>query len=753
MGLSCDHTMWTVPKTGIAGGEVWAPQQMGGPNDGTAWGESIEESSIELKKKLEKSKAENSELQRLLIQLEVQMLSAQVSTDAFVDNDQVPEIVAELARQNQEYKEQAEKEKRSNAKLRAEIALMKQNMEAQGPRLETVDEVNLSQIDDLQRYIRSQAKEYVEGNAESSTQIAELRLELSDFQQKLAQVKRERDEIRRNAEAEIRSLQTNGNVTEKGTDSPLIHDSNDYARLREKWAIAEDRVAELEAYIRGNPAAAPKDIRDVLIQTSFELKNHQNSLEQLRQEHQKVVEFWDQCSSRLVATIQKHLVGRDFDRSPEKQIALDYTDQRKDSKCEVLPLCSASVTSSSMCDVLYSVLVDLRRFRMRVENWTLISSLNDTPGSQLCAIAGSGMGRHGGVSQEALTRHAAIQKNLDELKSSRKEIACCVMQIEKGLRDIHKELTPQVSELLGRTDPIKDRNLSKEAIIGLALTDASNVIPLSESSQIKGLCTLLQAEYSCDNLLASFVELPKIIKRMFDLSKEMISQDEVNNLLRDVQEVQRTAKAAENRHNFHVTLLQRRFEAMSKRWSSFGRLPKTSSFSSCEIVTTDNKTKAAPLAERRVKSEPFLGPEISDDSGSVAGSEDMAEGSEKTDVNAGDKAVRAHIRSIMKQMDAEDQFVNLGMSLKHNEQQLKEHMARLDQLEEHIVDLHVSRYQQKNNQRLVEKMDTTTAPWAIRNNQGNNRQQQGSNYRRQRSNRTANQKQGQERKLDRRLAS
>eukprot|EP00397_Hematodinium_sp_SG-2012_P008631 GEMP01008696.1.p1 GENE.GEMP01008696.1~~GEMP01008696.1.p1 ORF type:complete len:714 (+),score=132.82 GEMP01008696.1:106-2247(+) len=704
--------MWTVPNTGIAGGDVWGPSASNAQNTNftdTTWGDSIEESAAELKTKLQRANAENAELQRQLIQYEVQLLTAQVG-DAYIDDSAIPEIVSELGRQNQELKKAAEADAKLIKSLKDEVTSQKRQLDKKASQEPFT--VNASQVDDLQKYIRGQAKEFVEGKAEWSMQIAEMKY---DLEQKFEKLRREKDEAQRRHDLEIQQMQSqfrvndveNGGKVRTSEKDRVTMVPEDYERLREKWAVAENRVSELEMYIRGNPSVSPNDIRDTLIQTSFDMKKSESELAALQKRRQQSIEFWDQSCRRLIATIQKHLEGKEFNRGADKMLH----SVGNSPNYEAMPLSSALVTpngdtlgNDDAYSILHSVVVDLQRFLLAAEKTE--SSRSNSPQKALQRIGGTAI--NGTVCSAVLARHAAIQKSLDELKSSRKEIACAAMAIEKRSRDMVKDLKSQVSELLG-VEPIKNHDITTEAMIGLALSEVAKVLPLDENHQRKALCALRRAEFLNESLLRSFVELPEMLKKLFDLTKRVASQDEVNNLLRDVQEIQRSARAAENRHNFHVTLLQRRFEAMSKRWSS---LRRTEGFHS--DLTREKQVKPKLLLiDRRVNSEPMMGAVqkevVSDDSASVSrGSEESPENSQREEPLL--SVVRAEIRSIMKRDDCEDQFVNMGMFVRRHEEQIKEQMKRLDQLEEHIVDLHVSRYQEQNKMPVVEDIEATTVP-------------------------------------------
>jgi len=125
---------------------------------------------------------------------------------------------------------------------------------------------NSAREEELTQYIRSQGQEYVEGQAEWSRQIAEVK---SECLRELEKVKREKDEVERQARQEVMRLQQwlqrNGILDEDirtDGDSPSNRPGPwaagvgmaEHQHLQQKYASAEERIKQLEQYIKDQSA-------------------------------------------------------------------------------------------------------------------------------------------------------------------------------------------------------------------------------------------------------------------------------------------------------------------------------------------------------------------------------------------------------------------------------------------------------------------------------------------------------------------
>lgn len=191
-------------------------------------------------------------------------------------------------------------------------------------------------VEELNCYIRQQAQEYIEGQAEWSRQIAEVRSEAS---RELERVKRDKGEVERQARQELLRLQQRlreaglddrGSVTSTEVDSSprpsagswSTVNMEDFQQLHRKWTAAEDRARELEQYIKdqsakqmqsqADPQAQEKDeeirrLRQALAASASELRTANAELQALRARHQQKVLFWEHGAQRLAAAADAFL--------------------------------------------------------------------------------------------------------------------------------------------------------------------------------------------------------------------------------------------------------------------------------------------------------------------------------------------------------------------------------------------------------------------------------------------------------------
>jgi len=195
-------------------------------------------------------------------------------------------------------------------------------------------------VEELNHYIRQQAQEYIEGQAEWSRQIAEVR---SECLRELEKVKREKGEVERQARQELLRLQqrlreaglkdeaaASGDNAHGGTESPTRPavgawaagvSLEEFQQAQRRCAAAEDRVRELEQYIKDQSAKQllcvdgqikEKDeeihrLRQVIITNGIELRQVASELQALRVHHQQKVLFWEHGARRLLGTAERFL--------------------------------------------------------------------------------------------------------------------------------------------------------------------------------------------------------------------------------------------------------------------------------------------------------------------------------------------------------------------------------------------------------------------------------------------------------------
>eukprot|EP00406_Dinophysis_acuminata_P079855 CAMPEP_0179263560 /NCGR_PEP_ID=MMETSP0797-20121207/27941_1 /TAXON_ID=47934 /ORGANISM="Dinophysis acuminata, Strain DAEP01" /LENGTH=427 /DNA_ID=CAMNT_0020971721 /DNA_START=26 /DNA_END=1306 /DNA_ORIENTATION=+ len=210
-------------------------------------------------------------------------------------------------------------------------------------------------IDELNHYIRQQAQEYIEGQAEWSRQIAEVK---SECLRELEKCKRDKEEVERQARQEILRLQqllrevgvkeevlASGNGQHNGQDSPSARSIGSWAagvsmeehqQAHRKWKAAEDRIRELEQYIKDQSAKQllsgdaqvlkEKDeqlqkLQQTLAASGTDLRQANSEVQALRVRHQQKVHFWEQSTCRLLATAEQFLSQsqRNLDRGSETE--------------------------------------------------------------------------------------------------------------------------------------------------------------------------------------------------------------------------------------------------------------------------------------------------------------------------------------------------------------------------------------------------------------------------------------------------
>lgn len=195
-------------------------------------------------------------------------------------------------------------------------------------------------VEELNHYIRAQAQEYIEGQAEWSRQIAEVR---SECLRELEKVKREKGEVERQARQELFRLQqrlreagikdegaAGGDSTPGGPESPNRPVASwavgavsleEHQFVRRKCTALEDRIRELEQYIKeqstkqllcadGQLKERDEEIqklRQVVVTNGMELRQATSELQALRAHHQQKVLFWEHGARRLLGTAERFL--------------------------------------------------------------------------------------------------------------------------------------------------------------------------------------------------------------------------------------------------------------------------------------------------------------------------------------------------------------------------------------------------------------------------------------------------------------
>jgi len=200
-------------------------------------------------------------------------------------------------------------------------------------------------VEELNQYIRQQAQEYVEGQAEWSRQIAEIK---NECLRELEKAKRDKTEVERQAREELLRLRQRlndaGIASEKGLggEAPSAQvtggelpsartvgswaagvSMDEYQQVHRKWTAAEDRIHELEQYIKDQSAKhlsgcearareredEVRALRQALAQSNSETRQARDELQALRNHHQQKVMHWEQSVQHVLAATEQFLAS------------------------------------------------------------------------------------------------------------------------------------------------------------------------------------------------------------------------------------------------------------------------------------------------------------------------------------------------------------------------------------------------------------------------------------------------------------
>jgi hypothetical protein len=157
---------------------------------------------------------------------------------------------------------------------------------------------------------------------------------------------------------------------------------------------------------------------------------------------------------------------------------------------------------------------------------------------------------------------ARLQKILDEIFGVRKTIAQEIIAIEKLLRGLERDLKKDCEDILGHA--VIDNSQDAQT---LAEKEGRFPQPINETPQSQAL---RKAQQRSTALLERFVQLPQKLKQVFDLTKRLgveVQSLVPSSLLPKSEARALSVKASEQRHAFHVDLLQKRLETLTTRLS------------------------------------------------------------------------------------------------------------------------------------------------------------------------------------------
>jgi len=537
-----------------------------------------------------------------------------------------------------------------------------------------------SRIEELNLYIRQQSQEYLEGQAEWSRQIAEVR---SECLRDVEKVRREKDEVERQARQELLRLNhrlrelgvSDEGATERGQggDSPRNMEVgawaggvslDEYNQVQAKWQAAEERIQQLEAYIKAysanNAAGGASQGRDeeiqtmrhVILQGGMELQQTKSELQALWIQHEQKNQVWEQGARRLLGVVEPFLghsnvqaelrchenghfantatkvsltLSKDKDggdvgslrrllkdalkqdspadgkekASKEKKAARRAKgDEEGNAKSgesdvraaspEVLANQSPSDSNASSRDTSPGRAACTGDALQR--SLTAVSLISQVAGEMRRLLTASNHSASSVSSPQAPTPSSCgasdspkvmpveadrgkMQELLDSMAPARKGVATNIIAAEKILRMLEQDLRKQCEDVLGSGKLEIGCDAEEAALSAAASDEVKRHVPLSEERQVLSLSALRCAQHRSRALLEQFVQLPQKLKAVFDLTKKL--GVEVNGLvpISVVEQAEARASQArmvEQRQTFQLEALQKRLQTLTCRAAELG---------------------------------------------------------------------------------------------------------------------------------------------------------------------------------------
>mmetsp|Transcript_10449 Transcript_10449/g.17078 ORF Transcript_10449/g.17078 Transcript_10449/m.17078 type:complete len:974 (-) Transcript_10449:52-2973(-) len=676
----------------------------------------------------------------------------------------------------------------------------------------TFDHAESGRIEELNQYIRQQSQEYMEGQAEWSRQIAEVK---SECLRELEKVRRDKDEVERQARQEI--LRLSQRLRELGVkdegapggDSPDSQRIGSWAKgvsfeeyqdVHRKWTSAEERIQQLEDYIKDQSSkqllhvdGQGKDeevqrLKQVVLTSSMELQQVAAESQAARMHYEQKLQCMEQGMRRLLNTGEQMLGQRiersaeeerchengHFDRTatklsltlsqgkeggsvgslrrllkdaltqsaPDSKNAKAQREKKSSSKLKTkdedsrLPSAEEPALDEGKLDERGRIEDGIKSGEGESTPWSPsisvvggaaalsdsnASSRETSPGrgvqmggrnlltlpcysngdsplnastaspfvsqvvnelrqllasSQQLGAIGTSQTASLGTSPQASPRSASVgsssspeakvdrgkvQDILDCVAPARKSIATHIITVEKMLRSLERDLRRYCEDLLGKAE-FEVRLLSdsegdakgsenEEAMYNSAAEEeARKGVPLSADRQVVSLSALRRAQQRSSALLAQFVQLPQKLKTVFDLTKKLgieVTSFVPQAALHQAEARAHRAHAVEQRQSFHVELLQKRIQTLT--------------------------LKVAKLE------------------GDVNCADQEGSGSEM-DAEAAAKQIHEEIqRGISK----DDQLLVACAKVRRLNRELAGQGTRVKTLEDEVVDLHLSRYNER----------------------------------------------------------
>ncbi|CAK9066050.1 unnamed protein product [Durusdinium trenchii] len=388
--------------------------------------------------------------------------------------------------------------------------------------------VSAERLEELNQYIRQQAQEYVESQAEWSRQLAEVR---SEGLREAEKLRREKAELEQQARRELGRLKQvisdlGGECPEENSWALSMVAPEEYQALQKRCASAEERVQELEQYIK---AARPEEegkwgVEEELRKAKAFQKEQERENQELKalcmHHHQKVL-FWEAGAHHLVDMTTQFLSrtkepSEGLQRSACQDAAVatglavpagstglapEVTDSEGDVQLETAQ--DIDESSSGTCLVqpaakaahfITEVFLELKQMLRTSlsDNRTEVTERprrKEVSTKERCFPVGAVL----------FLACEAIQQILEDLGPTRRAAAERLVAAEKALRSLDRELR-SCQEIFGS-------ELSQEEV--------SRNLPLDEESQLRCLTAMWQAKLSSSQALSEFVLLPQHLKLMF----------------------------------------------------------------------------------------------------------------------------------------------------------------------------------------------------------------------------------------------
>lgn len=536
-----------------------------------------------------------------------------------------------------------------------------------------------NRIEELNSYIRQQSQEYLEGQAEWSRQIAEVE---SECLRKLEKVRREKDEVERQARQEILRLRQKlrengindeGPPTSPGEDSPSNSakigawaagvSADEYNQVHSKWQSAEERIRQLEDYIKesaaknvagGGLGAADGEVealKQVIVQSGIEVQQAKSEVQACKKQQEHKNQLWEHGARRILGATEQFLTEQGHGAesghfaSTATKVSLTLSSDKEGGNVGSLRRLLKDALSNGSDGKEKKERKASKRAKEEgagktpevTGSQTTLSDSNASsprssrnsspgPGIQVASSSGSNCSdshpRQGAafafVSQlagemrqllatgqqavsptapsQAMPRSPSrsskspaggaektkVQELLDGMAPARTSVAQHIIAVEKMLRFLEQDLRKECEAVLGKetmqlaNTPEQDLEALQQLLASSAISEVQQLVPLGHQSQVQGMSALRCAQHRSSALLAQFVQLPSKLKAVFDLTKKLSA--EMNGLVPLAVAHEAEARASEatqskQQQTFRAELLQKQVQTLTSQVEQLGGPP------------------------------------------------------------------------------------------------------------------------------------------------------------------------------------